>query len=384
MSSEYEPDLRQLDVTWTAADDAALSDGSPGSGVASYAFQYRLGDGSWSSMATTDFRGFSIPDVDAGGEAEVKIIAVDRAGNRSPDAARTLTAQVPATWQCAEQELGAYPSRCVAGLNAPADSTDGDANVTLEPEESTEAAGTARAAASSPNGRYRVRVRTSLGDQWSDPLDRWSTIRSAPNAWVIGQAPDGALIDAEYVSQGVASGGKTVYWYLGALAGFAGGPSDNCGYVLSRNLAPSGVGDFGTCGGMRFTKPIQVFSSKTNCPNDDDDDGKRKCDHGTAVFLENDTRICANVALTPTGGSTPCSLDGPNYKGQLQAGSCFEWRYITNDGGRKQDQFVLGKLRSRPNPEASWVFIRRTALNPNNSQLPTIRTRRDQSCDTGQ
>jgi hypothetical protein len=39
------------------------------------------------------------------------------------------------------------------------------------------------------------------------------------------------------------------------------------------------------------------------------------------------------------------------------------------------------QLRSRQNPEASWVFIRRTALNPRNSKLPTIVSHRDQSCD---
>jgi hypothetical protein len=42
----------------------------------------------------------------------------------------------------------------------------------------------------------------------------------------------------------------------------------------------------------------------------------------------------------------------------------------------------LGKLRSRQNTEASWVFIRRTALKTRTSQLENITTNIDQSCDS--
>src|SRR3954451_19337840 len=60
-----------------------------------------------------------------------------------------------------------------------------------------------------------------------------------------------------------------------------------------------------------------------------------------------------------------------------------EWRYIINDAGDRQRQWVTGKIRSkRQNPEASWVFIRRTALQAQNSKLPTIETPKTRAVTT--
>lgn len=127
---------------------------------------------------------------------------------------------------------------------------------------------------------------------------------------------------------------------------------------------------------------LQRLSSKTNCPNDNQDSGKHKCDHGTDVRLVTDSRICANIALDDHGNSTGCGLNGPNDVRRLFKGDCIEWRYITNDGGKRQDQWVMGQLRfRRENVEASWVFIRRTALDARTSKLPSIASPRDQSCN---
>jgi hypothetical protein len=66
----------------------------------------------------------------------------------------------------------------------------------------------------------------------------------------------------------------------------------------------------------------------------------------------------------------------------MHKGDCFEWRYITNDHGDRQQQYVMGRLRSRVNVQASWVFIRRTALKAQTSTLPNIGSPIDQSCNS--
>lgn len=376
ITGEHNPATRQLHVSWTAASDPVLGDGTLGSGIAAHRYQYRVSGGSWVTGETGGFEDFLVPEVDAGDIVEVEVTPLDAAGNVGPTGAALLTAVAPSTWDCSDQPVGAYPSHCVQGLELPADATDEPANVTLESAED----GTSAFSAASASGRYRVRVRTQIGEPYSNPFDRWTTVRSSPNAWVIGQARDGDIIDVDFAGTSQQSNGVNVRWYRGVLPDFNGGPNRNgCGFVLNRNVNDIDIGDIGTCAG--YAMNIGSYSSSTNCPDDDEDAGGHRCDHGTAVFLQHDTRICANVGLNSQGNTTGCVVGGENYKGQLHAGDCFEWRYITNDGGDKQRQYVMGKIRGRPNAEASWVFIRRTALNARNSRLPTIRSDRDQSCD---
>jgi hypothetical protein len=373
IDADFDPDTGELAVSWDSAVDPALADGTAGSGLASYLYRYSHGASGWSMWQSTGFAGFDLGGVVQGEHVAVEVQAVDVVGNVSPVTSGDAAAVVPATFDCSVQEDGAYPSRCVADAEPPMDASDPQPNVALEPIASAQSSGPI-------SQRYRVKVRDHLGQIYTHTFDRYASIRSRPNSWVYGQAPDGAIVDAEFQDDSQNSGGSPAVWDLGVVGGFTGGPDRNgCGWLFDSNLTPIASGEFGNCGNLGMT--IQGFSSYTNCPHDDQNAGGHSCNHGTAVFLVAASRICANVGLNQHGDSTGCAVDGVNYLGQLEPGDCIEWRYITNDGRNREQQWVMGKLRSRQNPEASWVFIRRTALNPRNSKLPTIVSHRDQSCD---
>jgi hypothetical protein len=67
-------------VSWQAAADPALADGTPGSGVAKTQYRYRRSTGGWSSWATTTDDSFSAPVADLGDLVDLR--SEDAAGNR--------------------------------------------------------------------------------------------------------------------------------------------------------------------------------------------------------------------------------------------------------------------------------------------------------------
>jgi hypothetical protein len=54
-----------------------------------------------------------------------------------------------------------------------------------------------------------------------------------------------------------------------------------------------------------------------------------------------------------------CPGSADNKIGELQAGACVEWRYITHD-----NQWALVKDRNRNDALSSWAFIDRRAIAP--------------------
>jgi hypothetical protein len=170
-------------------------------------------------------------------------------GNASTVASQTITATAGPQWDCEAADTGAYPSSCIADDDAPMDDADGDSNVTLEPVEGDDV----QARSTGPiNQRFRVRVRTSAGENYGDPFDRWSSVRTGPNSWVIGQTPDNSIVDGEYQDDTHVSGNPkhAVTWVLGFVGGFSGGARDTpgCGWVYNKQLA----------GGLRDRRPRDV------------------------------------------------------------------------------------------------------------------------------
>jgi YD repeat-containing protein len=378
VDGDFNPDANVVDVSWDVGADPALAGGSPGSGTATFAYRYHVGTQPWTAWTTTTYPGFSAAGVTTGAQLSVEVTEADAVGNTSTVATATISAAAAPNWSCEDAEEGAYPSRCIADAEPPMDDSDPDSNVTLVPEQGQQSF------TGAVDRRFRVRVRTDSDGIYSNPFERFSTVRTGANSWAIGQAPDNSIVDGEYEDDRALSGNPShpVTWVRGFVSGFSGGHDGNqCGWVYANNL----VADFGTpdityCGTIGME--IQHFSAYTNCPQFTQDVGPHHCNHGTATTLVAASRVCANIGLDQHGNSTGCAVGGVNNVGELHTGDCFEWRYVTNDGGDRRQQYVLGKLRSRQNTEASWVFIRRTALKTRTSQLPNITSSVDQSCDS--
>jgi hypothetical protein len=77
-------------VAWEPGADPQLADGSPGTGVRSYAFRFRVGTGSWSALEITSVPEFEVAAT-LGEIVDVEVRSVDAAGNASAGVAATLT-----------------------------------------------------------------------------------------------------------------------------------------------------------------------------------------------------------------------------------------------------------------------------------------------------
>jgi hypothetical protein len=78
-------------VGWDAGDDPQLTDGSPGSGVQSYEYRYKVGEGDWTDVFWTDFPEFDIGGRALGDIVDVEVAEADEVGNVSDSQTASLT-----------------------------------------------------------------------------------------------------------------------------------------------------------------------------------------------------------------------------------------------------------------------------------------------------
>lgn len=78
-------------IGWNTGVDPQLVNGSPGSGVQSYEYRYRVGDGDWTDVFWTDIPEFDLPDSSLGDVVDVEVREADEVGNTSSYASATLT-----------------------------------------------------------------------------------------------------------------------------------------------------------------------------------------------------------------------------------------------------------------------------------------------------
>lgn len=81
ITATFDTVTNEIDVSWVAATDPPLADGSPGSGVDAYSYRYRRGSGAWSAWAGTQIGSFTLSGGFAGETIEVDVKATDTAGN---------------------------------------------------------------------------------------------------------------------------------------------------------------------------------------------------------------------------------------------------------------------------------------------------------------
>jgi hypothetical protein len=78
-------------VGWDSGDDPQLTDGSPGSGVQSFEYRYRVSNGDWTDYSWTDFPEFTLPNSSLGDIVDVEVREADQVGNVSSSQSATLT-----------------------------------------------------------------------------------------------------------------------------------------------------------------------------------------------------------------------------------------------------------------------------------------------------
>jgi hypothetical protein len=88
-------------VGWDAGADGQINGEYPGSGVQSYEYKYRVGDGEWTDYFWTDFPEFDLPGSVLGDVIDVEVIEADVVGNSSAPQTASLTvfaASEPMPW----------------------------------------------------------------------------------------------------------------------------------------------------------------------------------------------------------------------------------------------------------------------------------------------
>ena len=370
----YDASSQTAYLSWAGSADPALPDGTPGSGTASYSYQYAVNGGTQTLAQTTAYPSFAVGGVHAGDHIAFTVKAVDAVGNTSAPVTATVTIVVPpSNDDCVPHEWGAYPAAC---LPADADMDDDNLDdVTLDPVVTGLAAG-------APTTQYRINVGIPSGDPSVPASTRWATIRNKAQQFVIGNAKHGWTVTADLRSNDVKSyDGTKNDWFRGTITRTDGGlstpvagPVNGCGWVIGKNVDRSfdpAPDPLSRCAALRAD--IVNYITKTNCPRIDQPSGSLACNHGSAVYLEKGTPECANVGLSDSTGNTTAGVC--DQVGSLKAGSCVEWRYITKD-----NKYVMVKDPYVYNYQASWIFIERGALNGRDGALPNISTHRPQRC----
>lgn len=81
VKAEFDADAGIADVDWSDADDPALADGNPGSGLGHYSYRVQRDGGAWSEWSTTRDSGFSLAGSHDGEQLRVQVRAHDAVGN---------------------------------------------------------------------------------------------------------------------------------------------------------------------------------------------------------------------------------------------------------------------------------------------------------------
>lgn len=280
------------------------------------------------------------------------------AGNKYTS--QTLTVQIPAGSETCNESapFGAFPTSCaVEDPNPIEDALDPTEEVSLTvpatPPITTWAAGVTTASV------REIRVRGGNGVTCAGLNPNCvTTVRNRRQAYAIGSVRDGTLISAigrDRVREGFP------WYYLGSLSGFQG----RCGWI-NKALTASDELYTATASCSPQQPDLRNFASRWNCRT-------RRCDHGTAIYLERNTYSCLNVYPAPSGNTQDCG--SANSWRSYARGACVEWRYVT-----KNNDFVMVKDRSRPNFQGSWLFLPRSAFAANFNDWPNIGTPGRERC----
>ena len=339
--AKLEPSTGTAIVSWDAAQDQPLADGSLGSGLQKYHYDYSEFDppaGDCSTFApgsTAQFHedGTELeravlpgPGAHEGARLFVKIYAVDQVGNTSAGKCVELT--ISGVGNRCDATASGYPPAC-ADPNPIEE--DNEPSVDIVPD--TEAV-------ASRNGTdaFVHRVRVASGG--------WTTIRRYWQSYAIGNAHHGWSYDQ--VDQNYEG---TNGWVTGRINGNFG----SCGWVKAapdpgRSTRTSCPADY---------RPIEPqFSDSVNCLN---------CDHGAIRKVVRPAPQCRNVSPTPVN-HTPIRCEN-RAAGRLDADDLFRirpddyvvrWRYETN--GKK---FVMVNDQHWEPGASRWVFMPRWALGQN-------------------
>ncbi|HWI94623.1 MAG TPA: LamG-like jellyroll fold domain-containing protein [Solirubrobacterales bacterium] len=168
-------------VSWDRSIDLPFADGTPGSGIQNYLYQYRLSPGEWSSWQSAPVPGFAIPATQSEEQIEVRVIARDNAGNVSPLRFAKLKSSPPVL---TPEDLGS-----TKGGHGPV-------NIYPEPEENEkEGSGTGMSPKSSPSLLLSGDEEKLCAGEGENPCGRYHSIDAAEYAqrWVLdGQSDDEA------------------------------------------------------------------------------------------------------------------------------------------------------------------------------------------------
>lgn len=382
------PQNSQVEIHWDLSTDPSLSDGSVGSGIAGYRYRYKRAGVDWSAWLTSDYPWVTLEQGVLAETIQLEVVATDVVGNESPSTSIALNVQnAPSTADCQPHDVGAYATSCAtdAQRNAPADETDDAEGVHLTPISDA----TLRSTTTPPRRGYIIHVAAPSAAAAGSPVlyvppdgKRWTTIRNSPGAYVLGQAHDGWTVYADQAANGQSSccpAGTLQNWRRGVVYADDGPlktPVDfgmGCGWIVLDNLdSGPDLDQLVNCNEHRFD--LGRFSAVYNCPRTIPEGATARCAHGSATNIQTvgGTDLCADVGLQPDGTTHGCLYSVTNADGSqahLARGKCVEWRYITSD-----NEWALVKIRGRSNPNASWVFVPRSALKPD-AQLPNILTR---------
>jgi hypothetical protein len=394
-------------LAWQPFNDPLEPDGADGSGVVDYDVRLQNTDGTFGTWTETQYPGLPVAGIAPGATVTFQVRATDGAGHVSQPVPMSAKA-TPATnnADCATHAAGAYPASCVDDTATPVTDSDIDALEHVSLVRIVQKTDDALTQAGLPDvAEYRIEIGLNgpNPNDASAPIpgsDRWATYRSPPSAWTLGNVHNGWLMVSDAHEQAEGSccpGHSTALWrrgqiYTGSRPGaIAGnhlihGPPNGCGWVIALNSPLIDTGPAGTgpeqpgkpCFHYDLNMAIANIASWTNClssfgaPDQFGTPRLEPCKGGTKTpTVMGHVELCANVALTDTGQTSPRCI---NRLGYLKNAHCVEWRYITKDG-----RWAMVKVRSRPDPEGSWVFIRAAALGPI-QLLPNVNTYSNSRC----
>ncbi|MDQ6778229.1 MAG: hypothetical protein M3071_18885 [Actinomycetota bacterium] len=363
-TAAFDASSTQTLVQWDSAVEPLQTDGtSAGPGISGYQVRYQRDGGPWTAWQATVDPQLLLPGGHVGEVINLELTVSDADGSVSAtvDGQALSTAFTPGdspNVACQPTDNG-FPAGCIQATPDSALATPAPAAAT--PDSST-GVGTDASSTTGPGeydpGPPATLTPTALGAVISglglfNPYritvinNGWSTIRNAPQSYVIGSAHSSWLMNVSTTKRTRGSGrGVTTY----ALGSIGGDYQDRCGWLSAKNFVPTlGPNMFDLCP-HNFGPTPRDFAIGLNCAS---------CTDGTGVRTIADTQRFTNLYPNPypvpaeSGPRNPIDPVGAT----LKAGFLVKWRYVTTD-----DRWVMVRVGKRRDGFPNWVFISRAAL----------------------
>ena len=367
-------------VSWTSANDPALTDGNNGSGVARYHVRYRRNGGAWTAITQT-----LLPEIGLsaalGDTVDIEVTPEDRVGNLGAVAGGQV---VFTAVDLCDPNDPTPAEECVE----PPDDVPVDVEEDGDPEPAArltpEGGGDQNRA--TPATTYRIE--TEIGGCKTSRC--WLTIRNKANSWAVG----GVRLDyvegtttnvsgeTEHVDSTIDVIQNSIGYSLGSLSWY----SNQCAWiadqdhVLGSSTSPCTSPyrpSFGLWQSVAYGGTSSARVRGNNCFNGngsyrkvgDDDNPAKRCTHGTAIRLDGPAVQCMNVYSIPDGQT----IEHCNEKDVIRrlnqqsewSGYCVNWRYVTKDR-----RWVMVRDTHRPIERGGWVYMNISAFAPNRTQWP--------------